>query len=288
MRFVASLICCWCLVMSGLPRVSAANVADFIDFSDAALPGRLYVPPQAAAGARPLIVFMHGASVIGIDNTGQINKHIDNLLAEAKSRGAYLYAPQTLIGWSSASVLDRIMTMVDRAITEHSVAGRRLYATGLSLGGGGTWNLVNRHGDRFAAAVPICAVPPSFDALATNLAEVPTWAFHAKNDQTVPYTTTREVIASILETTGESPPVYPAQPIGDFFFQSKTLDLRHTEYRIGKHGIWDRVYSTPAVYDWMFAHSLVPEPASLGLSILAGLAAAASVRRPAVRRQSLR
>lgn len=286
MRFVASLTCCWCLVMSGLPRASAANVADFIDFSAPALPGQLYVPPQSAAGARPLIVFMHGASAIGVDNTGQINKHIDNLLAEAKSRGAYLYAPQTLIGWSSASVLDRVMSMVDRAIAEQNVDGRRLYATGLSLGGGGTWNLVNRHGDRFAAAVPICGVPPSFDALATNLAEVPTWAFHAKNDQTVPYTTTREVIASILATTGEPTPAYPAQPIGDFYFQSKTLDLRHTEYRIGKHGIWDRVYDTPAVYNWMFAHALVPEPASLGLSLMVGLAAVATIRRMIASRRS--
>src|SRR5689334_11227696 len=83
------------------PCVRAANVSDFIDFSLRAadnsllLPGRLYVPPVASVSARPLILFMHGAGETGTDNVDQINVNIDNLLAEAKVRGAFLLAPQT-------------------------------------------------------------------------------------------------------------------------------------------------------------------------------------------------
>jgi predicted peptidase len=266
---------------------SAANINDFINFSDTSLPGRLYVPPQAATEPRPLIVFLHGAGESGSNNTAQVNGNIDNLLAAAKARGAYLYAPQTSVGWNSATVIDRVMSMVERASAEQNVDELRFYATGLSMGGGGTWNIINRHGDRFAAAAPICAVLPATGYSAANLAEVPTWAFHAKNDSTVSYTTTRSVIANMLATTGEAPPTYPSRATADFLFQSTTLDLRHTEYASGGHGIWGKVYNTPALYDWMFAHALVPEPSAGALILMTGLGLIGAGRRSGARRRSV-
>ncbi len=286
MRICLAVLCGLSSFASGAALSSAANVNDFINFSDPSLPGRLYVPPQAASGPRPLIVFLHGAGESGSNNTTQVNGNIDNLLAAAKARGAYLYAPQTAIGWTSSTAIDRVMTMVNRASTEQNVDELRLYATGLSMGGGGTWNLINRHGDQFAAAAPICAVLPASGYLPSNLTEVPTWAFHATNDTTVSPTTTRSVITNMLATTGEAPPVFSSRPTADLAFQSTTLDLRYTEYRTGGHGIWGRVYNTPAFYDWMFAHALVPEPASAGLMIAAGLAMVATFRQSAARRRS--
>jgi predicted peptidase len=274
------------ILAGGSQFAAAAQVSDFINFSSATLPGRLYVPPQAATEPRPLIVFLHGAGESGTNNTAQVNSNIDNLLAAAKARGAYLYAPQTSIGWTSSTAIDRVMAMVEQALAQQNVDERRLYATGLSMGGGGTWNLINRHGDQFAAAAPICAVSPAAGYSPSNLAEVPTWAFHAKNDGTVPYTTTRSVIASILATTGEAVPSYPAQPTSDFAFQSSTLDLRHTEYLTGGHGIWGRVYSTPAFYDWMFSHSLVPEPSGLTIMFVTGLGLMGTCRWSGARRRS--
>ena len=286
MRLCLAVFCGLALFVCSTTTSSAANINDFINFSDAALPGRLYVPPQAANGPRPLIVFLHGAGESGSNNTAQVNGNIDNLLTAAKARGAYLYAPQTSIGWSSSTIIDRVMSMVERASMEQNVDELRLYATGLSMGGGGTWNLINRHGEQFAAAAPICAVLPATGYSAANLAEVPTWAFHAKDDRTVSYTTTRSVVANILGTTGEAPPVYPARPTADFAFQSATLDLRHTEYRTGGHGIWGRVYNTPAFYDWMFAHALVPEPSAGLLMLMTGLGLIGAGRRSGARRRS--
>ena len=160
MRFCVAVLCGLLLCASGAALSSAASLRDFINFSDPSLPGRLYVPPQAATGPRPLIVFLHGAGESGTDNTAQVNGNIDNLLTAAKARGAYLYAPQTAIGWNSSTAIDRVMAMVNRASAEQNVDELRFYATGLSMGGGGTWNLINRHGDQFAAAAPICAVQP--------------------------------------------------------------------------------------------------------------------------------
>lgn len=286
MRLCLAVLCGLALFACSTTLTFAANINDFINFSDPSLPGRLYVPPQAATGPRPLIVFLHGAGESGSNNTAQVNGNIDNLLTAAKARGAYLYAPQTSVGWSSSTIIDRVMSMVDRASTEQNVDELRLYATGLSMGGGGTWNLINRHGDRFAAAAPICAVLPATGYSAANLAEVPTWAFHAKDDGTVPYTTTRSVIASMLATTGEAAPAYPARPTSNFLFQSSTLALRHTEYVTGGHGIWARVYNQADFYNWMFAHALVPEPSTGALMLMTGLGMIGAGRRSGARRRS--
>src|SRR3954453_21075703 len=149
----------------------AANVADFIDFSlrnasnQVILPGRLYVPPEASNTAvpRPFILFLHGAGEDGTNNTSQVNVNIDNLLAEAKRRGAYLYAPQTTTNWSSTTLTADVLTMGQSAGSVLNFDRSLLYITALSNGGGGTWNMVSRYPKVFAAALPISAVGPSTD-----------------------------------------------------------------------------------------------------------------------------
>jgi hypothetical protein len=90
----------------------------------------------------------------------------------------------------------------------------------------------------------------------------------------------------MLATTGEAPPVFPSRPTADLAFQSTTLDLRYTEYRTGGHGIWGRVYNTPAFYDWMFAHALVPEPSGALIMLTLGLGLIGTCRQSAARRRS--
>src|SRR4051812_42024610 len=178
-----------------IPRFApAASVADFIDYSlrnasnQIILPGRLYVPPEATSDPttpRPFILFMHGGGEDGTNNTSQINVNIDNLLAEAKRRGAFLYAPQTTNNWSSAALTTNVMTMVGQAESTLNVDAHRLYVTGLSNGGGGTWNIASRFPGVFAAALPIAGVTPASDFVASRLIKEPVWAFHARNDTTV-------------------------------------------------------------------------------------------------------
>jgi predicted peptidase len=258
---------------------TAANVADFSNFSlmsgsTTLLPGRLYIPPEATSNpsiARPLILFLHGSGENGTNNLSQINVNLDNLLAEAKLRGAYLYAPQTSSGWSSSTITDRVMTMIDRAVAEQTADDFRLYVTGLSSGGGGVWNMINRYSDRFAAAVPICAVSPSSDFVPSRLIDQATFAFQSRDDPNVPYATSRNVINSILTAARVSPPTYP--PIGSptiFEYFANGLDLNYVEFPTGGHNIWGRVYNSPPLYDWMFAHTTaVPEPGSAALVVLA-------------------
>jgi predicted peptidase len=218
-------------------------------------------------------LFLHGSGESGTDNRRQINGNIDNLLAAAKTRDAFLYAPQTNSGWSNATLLSHAMTMIDRAIAERSVDVNRIYVTGLSMGGGGVWNFVNQFPGRVSASVPICAVYPSFSFLPGNIVNEPIWAFHGRSDQNVPVTVTRDVINSLLIEAGLPIPEYP--PINDTFgphvkFDFPPLDLHYTDMR-GSHNIWSQVYNTPAMYEWLFAHGVVPEPSSLVVALV-GLA----------------
>lgn len=254
----------------------AALISDFADFSlrnsrgGLVLPGRLYIPPEAAAAGatpRPLILFLHGAGEAGANNSAQVNGNIDNLLAEAKRRGAYLYAPQSPGAWSDLTLTGRVMSMIDRALGEQNVDVDRLYVTGLSNGGGGTWNILSRYGERFAAGVPICGVTPASDFAPANLVHQAIAAFHARNDGTVAVGTSRTVVNRILSAAALTAPMYPSLASApDFRFDAPGLDLHYTEFRTGGHGIWGSVYNTPALYDWLFAHTLaVPEPGTLAI-----------------------
>jgi predicted peptidase len=139
--------------------------------------------------------------------------------------------------------------------------------------------MLSRFPERFAAGVPICAVWPTGDFDAVEVGEIPIWAFHARDDSVVPVQATRDVINALLSVAGEPLPMYPPLPptpvTSDFNYASTELDLKYSEYRFGGHGIWGRVYFNPGLYEWMFARSTIPEPAS-ALTALVALAAMAN------------
>jgi predicted peptidase len=277
------------LAVAASSEARAANVADFVDFSlrntsgAVVLPGRLYVPPEAvidSATLRPFIVFLHGGGETGTNNTSQVLFNIDNLLAEAKRRGAFLYAPQSPGTWSSASLTANVMTMVDRALSDYRVNENRLYVTGLSNGGGGTWNMLSRFPDRFAAGVPICGVNPASDFVSANLVDQAIAAFHARNDTVVSFATSRSVYNQILTASGETLPAYPnpRDVSTDFVHSAARHDLNYVEFALGGHGIWTPVYNSPQLYAWLFAHA-IPEPSAEVVMMIAGAGLIAACRR---------
>ena len=257
---------------------SAASLSDFIDYSltnssgTVLLPGRLYVPPEAATGPRPVILFMHGAGDQGSNNTSQINGNIDNLIAEAKQRGAYLYAPQAAAGWQT-STLNRIDAMLQRLVDTQNGDLNRIYATGLSLGGGGTWSMMSRFPTRFAAGVPLAGTVDNsyFNPWALGAQSI--WAFHAVNDGTVEVEKSQNAVGAIENFAGNPLPDFPSAHTTTFEWSSATLDLHYTQYANGGHGIWPRVYGYEPMYDWMFAHTLlVPEPGTFATLAIGAVA----------------
>ena len=162
--------------------------------------------------------------------------------------------------------------MLDRALAEQNVDVNRLYVTGLSMGGGGVWNMLNRYPGRFAAAVTIAAIAPSSDFLPANLLDESVWAFHARNDPVVGVIASRNVVSGMLIAAQEPIPAFPStrDTTTFFHFDSQTLDLHYTEPPTGGHGIWFPVYALEDMHDWMFAHAIVPEPTSIVLLALGG------------------
>jgi predicted peptidase len=283
---VASLI-----ILAALTTTArAANVNEFVDVSwrsgsTVLLPGRLYVPPESQTWptqSRPLIVFLHGGGDAGTNNVAQLNQNIDDLLDEAKRRGAFLLAPQAPLNWRPRLVTDRAIVMISQVLNNYNVDGNRLYLTGYSSGGGGAWNMLNRYPDRFAAAVPVAPVSAEPDFTPANLIGQPIMTFHARDDGVAPVQTTRGVINSILTAAGKPLPDYPtlSNP-AEFVHSVPALDFHYVEPAFGDHSVLFDVYKRPALYEWLFAHSLVPEPAGGGLLL------AAMVLLPKISRRAL-
>lgn len=113
---------------------------------------------------------------------------------------------------------------------EFSIDDKRLYLTGLSMGGYGTWDLLARHPDMFAAAVPVCG--GGDESMAAKMKDVPIWCFHGGADPTVPTQRSRDMIKAIKDAGGNP---------------------KYTEYPGVGHNSWDKAYSEKELPAWLFA-----------------------------------
>jgi len=270
------------------------------------LPGRLYVPPesqQPSAAPRPLIINLAGSGGNGTDNTTQLLFITEVMANQARERGAFIYAPQTAVTWSSTTVTTQVMTMIDRAINTLNADTHRIYVMGYSLGSYGTWTMLSRYDGRFAAAVPISGGSPASDFVAARLIDTPIFAFHARDDASASVLATHNIISAILAADSQPIPNYPTRDprdfmidnpslplhqlfsaeahqfadVSEYFISDPRMDLLYYERATGGHTGVLAAYNSPEVYDWMFSHSTVPEPAS-AYGMLAGLAMLIGIR----------
>ncbi len=201
----------------------------------AELPYRLLKPAgYDPKKSYPLVVFLHGAGERGSDNEAQI-RHGVREFASAKHRKQYpcfLIAPQCPAkrGWAGSEPERLVLELIPALQKEFSIDAKRIYVTGLSMGGYGTWNLIGRRPELFAAAVPICG--GGNEKMAEKMAKVPIWAFHGDKDTAVPVDRSRKMIAAI-EKAGGKP--------------------KYTEYKGVGHDSWTRAYGDAKMFAWMFA-----------------------------------
>lgn len=234
----------------GTPDESSANRTGFLERVIKDDGGEhkytLFVPENYSPERKwPVLLFLHGAGERGTDNTKQVAVGIGPAIRKrAKSFPFITILPQCedtktrpIFGWSpDRADGKRALAILDQVESEYATDPDRIYLTGLSMGGFGTWNFAATYPDRFAAIAPVCGggSPES----AAKVAHLPVWCFHGGADPVVPPVLSRRMIEA-LQKEG-------AQP-------------KYTEYPGVGHNSWDHAYDTDELYDWLLAHQRKPK-----------------------------
>jgi predicted peptidase len=204
----------------------------------------VYVPPEYTdERAWPLILFLHGSGERGNDGFLQTEVGIGRAIRRNHQLcPAIVVMPQCRAEQSwEGEMLEMALRCVEDASQEYHCDRRRVYLTGLSMGGAGAWVLGSRMPEAFAAVVPICGFYGSHEApasraelaeAATNLAQVPIWCFHGALDPAVPVECSREMVAAVQAAGGE---------------------IRYDEIPEGKHNVWDQAYGEAALWRWLLS-----------------------------------
>lgn len=213
------------------------------------LPYRLLYPLHYDQHKKyPIVLFLHGAGQRGNDNERQL-AGVPKPMTDSAGREKYPcfilvpqcaktdvwvkfpHFPQSLQATGQATPSARAtLAQLDTLIKQLPIDKRRVYITGYSMGGEGTFDLLARRPGLFAAAAPICSV--SDTAKANLIYKIPIWAFHGDQDEVNNVRYSRIMIDALKKRGGK--PVY-------------------TEYPDGKHSIQAQAYAEPGLFDWMFA-----------------------------------
>ncbi|HBC88486.1 MAG TPA: phospholipase [Lentisphaeria bacterium] len=230
-----------------LPQILAMKAGLYEAADGIKVPWRLHIPPEASENNKlPLLFFLHGAGRRGDDNVGPMDLAIEFLRPEAQKKNpCFILTPQCRQGimWTAMNPahtnmeappepspeMKAALSILDQVLAEFPIDKSRIYLTGQSMGGFGSWDALYRRPALFAAAVPICG---GGDPSKANLfKDVPIWAWHGVNDKAVPVENTRAMIAA-LEKAGGKP--------------------KYSEIKAG-HGSWEPAYSSAELRDWLFA-----------------------------------
>jgi len=192
----------------------------------------LFVPYDYTGDkAFPLILFLHGAGETGKDGKKQGQTGMGPAIKKReKDFPCIVIFPQSQKrSWQASSTdAKRALAILAEIQKEYKVDPNRIYLTGLSMGGYGTWSLATAHPELWAAIVPICG--GGNPKLADKIKDIPCWCFHGDADKAVAVQRSRDMIAA-LKAAGASP--------------------RYTEYPNVGHNSWDRAYGTPELFPWL-------------------------------------
>jgi predicted peptidase len=197
----------------------------------------------------PLLIFLHGAGERGDDNQAQMKHCIADIVKLASAKHPFfMIVPQCPaeqkwadVDWSKDknSMTDEpsrsmalVLDLVDQVSKDFPVDEKRIYIMGLSMGGFGTWDVISRHADKFAAAIPICG--GGDPAQASKWLNLPIWVFHGGDDPVVKPERSREMVEAMKKVGG---------------------DIKYTEYPGVGHDSWSPTFSNIEVIEWLFSQS---------------------------------
>ncbi len=228
---------------SNNPTPSAERFTDTL--SGIELPYALFLPQKQKANQKhPVVLFLHGAGERGVGGISQASPFqkafsiAGDLLSEA-----IVIAPHCpTYGWwnvdsdygnygDELGYLGAAMRLLQEVISQYGGDTERVYVTGLSMGGYGTWQLLERYPDTFAAGVPVCGWGNT--GAGRTFAKIPIWIYHGTADATVSFSQSENLFYAILNNGGNS-------------VQFSVLD------GVG-HDAWNYAYVDREMFCWMFA-----------------------------------
>ncbi len=195
----------------------------------------IYLPAdyEVDAGERwPLLIYLHGIGERG-ETLAQLKRHgIPKILLQQLDFPFIAVSPQCADGTVWPQQIPALTALLDDVVATYAVDPARIYLTGNSMGGFGTWALATAQPERFAAIAPICGGGDPEEACV--LAEMPIWVFHGDADPIVDISWSREMVAALRECGAEN--------------------VRFTVYEGVGHDSWTRTYESPTLYEWFLKH----------------------------------
>lgn len=195
----------------------------------------LFLPNSDTAKEQlsPTIIFLHGAGERG-SNLEDVKRHgVAKIVEEHPDFPFIVISPQCPPGeyWSA----QLLSILLDETISSYPIDPDRVYLTGLSMGGYGTWHWAVAEPHRFAAIAPICG--GSNPSAARKLKNLPVWAFHGGQDNVVPLRESEIMVSALKANNG---------------------NVKFTLYPDAGHDSWTQTYNNPELYEWFLQHRRQP------------------------------
>jgi predicted peptidase len=185
----------------------------------------------------PLILFLHGAGERG-DDLNRVKVHGIPKIVEQKDDFPFIaVSPQCPADSWWTGELEALNALLDDIIGKYAVDENRIYLTGLSMGGYGTWSLAIAYPKRFAAIVPICGGGGTSDIVRISaIKDVPAWVFHGAKDSVVKLEQSERMVNALKQAGG---------------------NVKFTVYPDADHDSWTATYDNPELYEWLSKQSKI-------------------------------
>ena len=253
-RIISGIICMVILlsIHDANSQTSRFESGKYINSKGDTLNYRLLTPDANPARKYPLVVFLHGSGERGNDNEKQLQWGVQNFATDQMmiNHPSFVLAPQcpTKQTWSNigrkrgsremkltpipAKPLELLFELINQVIQKNPVDTTRIYITGLSMGGFGTYEALERNPQLFAAAVPVCGAGDT--SRAPSIAHIPIWIFHGAEDATVDPLCSLDMLEALLKA-GAHPGITMLPEVGHFSWLGAYSDKNMMEWLFRQH-----------------------------------------------------
>lgn len=251
-RLVSGVFCLLMLLRPAFARKPETGFLNrMVQVGGVAYRYQVYLPNEWNKHQRwPVILFLHGIGERGDDGIRGTQIGIAGAIRQNPERFPFIVVfPQCRAEtyWFDSKMQRQALKALDESIKEFHGDKRRVYLTGLSMGGYGVWDVARKNPGKFAAVAPVCggiarafdqlaSLPKSanmYDEVAKQIGRTPVWVFHGEVDPAVPVVESRRMVEALKAAGG---------------------DVRYSEYPGVGHNSWDKAYNEPDFIPWLLVH----------------------------------